>query len=318
MKTTSASTPNINLSADTVHTATPGCFQTNEPVFAMPKHGNAVKAYTTGRDYFEDLASALLAAQKFVLFTDWQMDYDVELTARGSEDFHGRLSELLSKKVAEGVEVKVLLYDSVEAAVYTHENHVRQSLMRLNPKDSELGKSGNPARNPNGNLPVEVAIQRPNTGRAIENVLFSHHQKSVVIDGKIAFLGGMDVTYGRWCSNNFDVIVDPVLHRINDCYNPCIASGRRTTEFEERITADFAGRPDLAKTKRYGTERPGFASPYYIIGILKQRILEMLDRGYTLDQMLDLIQIMQIDDQIRDYLLQKVRELKAVTTSTLR
>lgn len=303
-------TPTVSLRKDTVHTATQGCFQTHEPVFAMPKHGNKVVALTTGQETFESLAEAISSAKRFILFTDWQMDYDVELTARGSSNYQGRFTELLAKKVAEGVEIKALLYDSVEAAVYTHENHVRDRLMGLNPKVDELGKAGAPARNPAGNLPVEVALQKPATGRAVENILFSHHQKTVVIDGTVAFIGGIDVTYGRWCDNNFDVVADPVKHRINDLYNPNISAGRLMTADEKRLTEDWAGEQPPASF--FGAPRPGFSRPYYIIGILSQRIKDILERGYTIDQVEDLIQLMQIDEQIRDYLAQKAREIRAL------
>lgn len=307
----------INLRSDTVHTTTPGCFQSNEPVFAMPKHGNQLKPYIDGVALFTDIAAAIKNAKRFILFTDWQMDYDVELEGRGGSSYGGRLSELLAERVAHGVEVKVLLYDSIEAAVYTHENEVRLHLMRLNPKADELGKNGAPSRNPAGNLPVEVALQRPATGRAIENILFSHHQKSIVIDGKIAFVGGMDVTYGRWCDGNFDVVADPIKHRINDMYNPGLPAGRVMTETEKRLTDEWAGADKPPQTS-FGVARPGFARPYYIIGVLSQRITDMLQRGYTVEQLEDLVQLMEIDDQIRDYFQQKARELRAVLDAVSR
>ena len=309
--------PQINLRADTVHTTTPGCFQSNEPVFAMPKHGNKLTPFTTGAALFADIAAAIKSAKRFILFTDWQMDYDVELEGRGGNGHGGRLSELLAERVAQGVEVKVLLYDSIEAAVYTHENEVRLHLMRLNPKADEMGKNGAPRRNPAGNLPVEVALQRPATGRAVENVLFSHHQKSIVIDGRIAFIGGMDVTYGRYCDGNFDVVADPVKHRINDMYNPGLPAGRLMTESEKRLTDEWAG-ADKPPKAAFGVPRPGFARPYYIIGVLSQRITDMLQRGYTVEQLEDLVQLMEIDDQIRDYFQQKARELRAVLDAVSR
>lgn len=317
MATTPIKSGEINLRTDTKHITSDGCFQVNDPIFAMPKHGNQVTALTTGKDLFQEIANAIAGAKQFILFTDWQMDYDVELHNRGSSQYQGRFSELLAKKVAEGVEVKALLYDSIEAAVYTHENQVRENLMRLNPKASELGKNGAPPRNPAGNLPVEVALQHPMTGRTVENILFSHHQKSIVIDGKIAFIGGMDVTYGRWCDNNFDVVVDPVKHRINDMYNPCVSAGRRTTAKEEEQTKDWAGLDKPADAK-YGLPRPGFAKPYYLISVLVQRVFDMIDRGYTLDQLVALISLMEIDDQLRDFLLQKARELRSLVDAISR
>ena len=38
-------------------------------------------------------------------------------------------------------------------------------------------------------------------------IRWSHHEKMVVIDRKIAFLGGLDLCFGRW---------DTPEHRLND------------------------------------------------------------------------------------------------------
>jgi phosphatidylserine/phosphatidylglycerophosphate/cardiolipin synthase-like enzyme len=305
---------NVCLCTDTKHTLSNDCFQRSDPCFAMPRHGNKVTAATTGKELFQHAAEAILGAKKFILLADWQMDYDVELTDRGSPAFSGRLSELLAKKVAEGIEVKVLLYDSVEAALYTHENHVCQNLMLLNPTADELARGAGPKRNPAGNLPVEVALQKPMTGRAFENIAFAHHQKIVVVDGTKAFIGGMDLCYGRWCDGNFDVIVDPVLHRINDMYNPGLPGGRLLTTEETRLTTPWAGghRPSDA---RFGPDRPGFAPPYYIIGILMQRAKELWDKGYSIDQIVVQLDAMALPDQIADYFRNTYRRLWAILTA---
>ncbi len=260
---------------------------------------------------FEQVARAIAGAKKFILFADWQMDYDVELTERGSPRFSGRLSELLAKKIAEGVEVKVLLYDSVEAALYTHENHVRLSLMRLNPTKDEVRRGVGPKLNPAGNLPVEVALQKPMTGRAFENIVFAHHQKTIVVDGTQAFVGGMDLCYGRWCDANFDVVIDPVLHRINDIYNPGLPGGRLLTSEETRITKPWTGeaRPT---GPHFGGDRPGFAPPYYIIGTLIDRAKELWDKGYSIDQICILLDTMAIPDQVANYFKSTYRRLRAL------
>jgi phosphatidylserine/phosphatidylglycerophosphate/cardiolipin synthase-like enzyme len=280
----------------------------------MPRHGNKVTAITTGKEMFQQAAAAIAGAKKFILLADWQMDFDVELIDRGSPAHSGRLSELLAKKVAEGVEVKVLLYDSVEAALYTHENHVRQSLMVLNPTKDEIARGIGPKCNPAGNLPLEVALQKPVTGRAFENIAFAHHQKTIVVDGQIAFVGGMDLCYGRWCDGNFDVVIDPVLHRINDMYNPGLPGGRLLTADEIRLTKPWAGGAKPADA-RFGAERPGFAPPYYIIGILMQRAKELWDKGYSIDQIVVQLDSMAIPDQIADYFKKTYRRLRAIAVA---
>lgn len=307
--------PHVSLCADTRHTISGDCFQRSDPCFAMPRHGNKVTAITTGKEMFRQAAAAIAGAKKFILLADWQMDFDVELIDRGSPNHSGRLSELLAKKVAEGVEVKVLLYDSVEAALYTHENHVREQLMKLNPTDKELASGIGPRRNPAGaNLPVEVALQKPMTGRAFENIAFAHHQKTIVVDGQIAFVGGMDLAYGRWCDGNFDVVIDPVLRRINDMYNPGLPAGRLLTAEETRLTSPWAGGSKPA-TAHFGGEHPGFAPPYYIIGILMQRAKDLWEKGYSLDQIVSQVDAMALPAQVVEHFMVTYRRLHAIAVA---
>ena len=42
------------------------------------------------------------------------------------------------------------------------------------------------------------------------------HQKFVVVDGEVAFIGGIDLSYGRWETGNFDVVIDPKFHAQQD------------------------------------------------------------------------------------------------------
>lgn len=128
-------TSEINVRQDTQHTTTDGCFQTSEPIFAMPKHGNRLTALTTGKDLFAEIASAINAAKQFILFTDWQMDYDVELHERGSKDFRGRFSELLAKKVAQGVEVKAANLEYPGDATHCRQTHVDGNTPRGRPSN---------------------------------------------------------------------------------------------------------------------------------------------------------------------------------------
>lgn len=83
------------LSKDTISSVTGQYFDLEQP-FAFPRYGNACKPYTTGRDYFEAVAKAFREAKSFILITDWQLDYDVELDQRGMAGHPGRLSELLA------------------------------------------------------------------------------------------------------------------------------------------------------------------------------------------------------------------------------
>lgn len=256
------------LTPDTQAKSTPGFWVTQKPYFARPRHGNKARYFVTGESMMEEVAAAIRSATEFLFFVDWQMDYDVELTQRGQSGHPARFTELLVAQLDKHpkLEVRVLLYDSVESPAYTHENEVRKFL-------SSLNKPGEKAR-------VQVAVQQPNTGRGYENMGFSHHQKMIVVDGKVGFIGGIDVTYGRWDNGNFDVVADPLKHRINDMYNPGLGKGRKLTAEEIRMTQPFLGEPMPKGYK--GRARPGFAPTYYMLTILMSRANDLWDRGASL------------------------------------
>jgi phospholipase D1/2 len=218
------------VTKDTLSSITGQYFDMEKP-FAFPRYGNACKPYTTGRDYLEAVAHAIRNANSFILITDWQLDYDVELEQRGKAGHPGRLSELLAAAIQRGVHIRILLYDSISKALDTHDDTSQDMLHSL----------------PKGKGSISVMLQNPNTGRTTlsreSGLLFSHHQKSVVVDGKIAFLGGLDLAYGRWDTNAFNVVIDPAQRIINDAYNQQLVAARSLTDSETKLLKDKSGRP---------------------------------------------------------------------------
>ena len=245
--------------AETRTTISNQYFDLNQP-FAFPRYGNRCVAYINGRDYMKAVADAIRSARSFLMITDWQLDYDVELDNRGDPRHPGRLSELLAEALQRGVHVRVMLYDSVASQLDTHDDTTQPKLADL----------------PAGKGSIEVLLANPNTtrsgaiwqlGRYVTdsamdtNAFFSHHQKSVVVDGHVAFLGGLDLSYGRWDTNSCDVILDRRLHVINDGYNGQLDASRPMTAAETSMTREFNG-------------RPGFAVPYATNGNPKRRVLD--------------------------------------------
>ncbi|ALM84290.1 phospholipase D-like domain-containing protein [Bordetella sp. N] len=211
---------------DTMTTVSGQYFDLNQP-FAMPRYGNECTHYITGRDYMKAVADAIRGAKSFIMLADWQMDYDVELDNRGAAGHPGRLSELLGDAIGRGVHVRILLYDSIRYALDTHDDTTQEMLLNL----------------PKGPGSIKVMLQNPNTGRVTSNQNFSHHQKFVVVDGQMAFLGGIDLAYGRWETPSFDVIIDPAVHVINDAYNMQLPTSRALSANETALTQARGGRP---------------------------------------------------------------------------
>jgi phospholipase D1/2 len=123
------------------------------------------------------------------------------------------------------VQVRVLLYCSVKDDVPgTYDGLVSRKINSLN-------KRGYPGS-------VRAQRQKP-TSMQQDSWEYSHHQKFVVVDGSIGFLGGIDLSYGRWETPEFDVVVDPSKFVSNDMYNPCVVRRRPPSLTEEKIIADF-------------------------------------------------------------------------------
>lgn len=235
------------LTPNTITTVSGQYFDLDQP-FAMPRYGNVCTPYTTGREYMKAVADAIRKAQKFIMITGWQLDYDVELDNRGDPQHPGRLSELLAAALQRGVHVRVMLYDSIEKVLDTHDDKTQDILTALKPGKGSIQVL---LQNPNTDRP-NVLTQIPklaNKSATNSNSYFSHHQKSVIVDGQIVFLGGLDLAYGRWDTNAFDVVIDRKLHVINDGYNMQIACTRKLNAAEKLLTAAQG-------------DHPGFQPPY--------------------------------------------------------
>lgn len=218
-------------------------FCTDNP-FSLPRSGNKITPFSCGRDYYQTLAIAIKAAHKFIFIADWQMGHDVELEGRftGKTEAEadkyahlGRLSVLLGDAMKRGVNVFVLLYDGVNnVPASTHDDYTQDALLSLN-SDDRPGK-------------IDVIVQNQTSGSGD----FSHHQKMVIIDGLKGYIGGMDLTHGRWETQSFDLILDPDKFVINEMYNPCLTKARKLTPREMRLIGS-----DYGKSKG-----PGFALPF--------------------------------------------------------
>lgn len=185
-------------------------FCTNRP-FAWPRGGNKVTMLPSGKAALQAMHDAMIKAKHFVWIADWQMAFDVELTQRGHPDHPGRLWVIIEKLISRKenpIHVRIILYRSVKDTIPgTYDGLVAKRIEELNKR----GYGGS----------VKVFLQAP-TSDQFDPFDYSHHQKFVVVDGQVAFVGGIDLTYGRWETPEFDVVADPGRMLINEMYNPCV------------------------------------------------------------------------------------------------
>ncbi|PNG42356.1 hypothetical protein A1354_08580 [Pseudomonas asplenii] len=170
--------------------------------FSPERPGNEVKFFTTGSDYFKDVANAIKNAKKSIFISGWQINYEVRL--EGETRLWDCLHHALHKGAAP--DIYLMPWLSPKAAVDTGDLETMVAAFVLN---AGLAKK---------KVWCLPAIQQSDMGTL--GLFFSHHQKMVVIDNEIAYVGGIDLAYGRRDDNNFRLAAEG--RTANEFYNPCI------------------------------------------------------------------------------------------------
>ena len=157
--------------------------------FAPERDGNDIKWYVDGRDYFWAVSVALDRAKETIYIADWWLSPELFLRRPPYFNQEWRIDQLLKRKAEQGVKIYIIVYKEVEAAVTCNSKHTKQSLMSLCPE-------GSPGH---GNI---VVMRHPDHN-VFENLgdmtfYWAHHEKFIVIDFAMAFIGGLDLCFGRW------------------------------------------------------------------------------------------------------------------------
>lgn len=139
------------------------------------RSGNDVQIFIDGQEAFAGILALVEGARRSVHVAGWHATPDFELT-RGSEP--RTLADAL-RHAAERAEVRVLLWGGAELPV-------------IRPTRADARR----ARDAFAAIPgVSVALDKH------EYLQHCHHEKLVIVDGEVAFVGGLDMTFltsDRW------------------------------------------------------------------------------------------------------------------------
>ncbi|ORZ14030.1 hypothetical protein BCR42DRAFT_417891 [Absidia repens] len=145
--------------------------------FAPVRHNAKVKYFVDGHDYCWAVSEAIEHAKESVFIEDWWLSPELYLRRPPSKYPEYRLDALLKRKAEQGVKIFVVVYKEVKQAMTLDSRYTKDALQ--------------------GQHPNIVVLRHPN--HEVGGTFFwSHHEKFVVIDNQIAFLGGIDLCYGRW------------------------------------------------------------------------------------------------------------------------
>ena len=142
-----------------------------------------------GQDYFWAVSVALEKAKETIYIADWWLSPELFLRRPPYFNQEWRLDYVLKRRAEAGVKIYVIVYKEVERAVSSNSAHTKHALHGLCPP-------GSPGH---GNITV---LRHPDHN-VFENAgdmtfYWAHHEKFIVIDYAMAFIGGLDLCFGRW------------------------------------------------------------------------------------------------------------------------
>ena len=156
--------------------------------YTNEKMNNFAHWFIDGKDYFDDLYEKLMGAKRSIFITDWWMspevwlkrpvlesDYTSSFFRKRSENSLSRLMDILEFKAKKGVKIYILLYYECSLALRLNSKHTQDTLEKLH-------KNIIVTRHPSDKL----------------DLLWSHHEKLVIIDQTIGYVGGLDLCWGRY------------------------------------------------------------------------------------------------------------------------
>ncbi|KAG2588331.1 hypothetical protein PVAP13_5NG218900 [Panicum virgatum] len=178
----------------------PHRFGSFAPPRGLTEDGSVVQWFIDGRAAFDAIASSIEEAKSEIFITDWWLC--PELYLRRPFQFHGssRLDILLESRAKQGVQIYILLYKEVSLALKINSMYSKRRLL---------------------NIHENVKVLRYPDHFSTGIYLWSHHEKIVIVDNQVCYIGGLDLCFGRYDSPEHKVVdFPPSTWPGKDYYNP--------------------------------------------------------------------------------------------------
>ena len=181
--------------------------------FTYQKINCGAKWFVDGHDYFQYLHMQLMKANESVFITDWFLSPELALKRPinynnyiGEKNINenkkfltlfnaNRLMDIFYVLAKKGVKIYILLFCEPSLALAINSQYTKRTLQHLH---------------------ANIKITRHPKGT--QSILWSHHEKLVIIDQKIAFVGGLDLCWGRYDTNKHPIVEEP--NKYNTYYYP--------------------------------------------------------------------------------------------------
>lgn len=145
--------------------------------FAPVRRNAFAQWLVDARDYMWNVSRAISMAQDVIYIHDWWLSPELYMRRPACISQKWRLDRLLQRKAREGVKVFIIIYRNVEQAIPIDSEYTKFSLLNLH-----------------DNIMV---LRSPNQLKK-NQFFYAHHEKICIVDHDVAFLGGIDLCFGRW------------------------------------------------------------------------------------------------------------------------
>lgn len=187
--------------------------------FAPPRTSNDAKWFVDGCGYFWAVSVAIEEARESIWILDWWLSPELYLRRPPSQNENYRIDLMLLAAAERGVKVNVIVYKEVAAVLTLCSQHTKHAI-ELHPN---IACFRHPDHSPSGQVieseivssiknfsfkSLKLADIPSDTFKALYGVsndvilYWAHHEKLCLIDGNIAFMGGLDMCFGRWDTNS--------------------------------------------------------------------------------------------------------------------
>ncbi|CAG8640514.1 2688_t:CDS:2, partial [Paraglomus occultum] len=156
--------------------------------FAAIRENVHIKWYVDAKDYFYAISEALLSAKKEIFIGDWWLSPELYLRRPPSKNENFRLDRLLKRKAEEGVQIYIAIYKEIYPTTGTQNSkHSKSALKNLHPN-------------------IKVQRHPDFIAEVGTHYMWTHHEKLVVIDRRISFIGGLDLCFGRYDTHSHQLV----------------------------------------------------------------------------------------------------------------
>lgn len=165
----------------------PHRFGSFAPPRGLSEDGSQAQWFVDGRAAFDAIASSIEDAKSEIFICGWWLCPELYLRRPFSDNASSRLDSLLEIKAKQGIQIYILLYKEVALALKINSVYSKRKLLSIH---------------------ENVRVLRSPDHFSTGVYLWSHHEKLVIVDHQVCFIGGLDLCFGRY---------DTCEHRVGDC-----------------------------------------------------------------------------------------------------